>query len=93
MLSTDCKNQSLRDRVDYKFDCRLQSPEFREPDFFCRLETTNWGVLSFSALRAATLIKKYIETQKDISRKVLKHFLRCARPSLFRKQLRTNEKQ
>ena len=34
MLSTDCKNQSLRDRVDYKFDCRLQSPEFREPDFF-----------------------------------------------------------
>ena len=34
MLSTDCKNQSLRDRVDYKFDCRLQSSEFREPDFF-----------------------------------------------------------
>ena len=33
MLSTDCKNQSLRDRVDYKFDCRLQSSEFREPDF------------------------------------------------------------
>ena len=34
MLSTDCKNQSLRDRVDYKCDCRLQSSEFREPDFF-----------------------------------------------------------
>ena len=34
MLSTDCKNKSLRDRVDYKFDCRLQSSEFREPDFF-----------------------------------------------------------
>ena len=34
MLSTDCKNQSLRDRVDYKFDGRLQSSEFREPDFF-----------------------------------------------------------
>ena len=34
MLSTDCKNQSLRDRVDYRFDCRLQSSEFREPDFF-----------------------------------------------------------
>ena len=28
MLSTDCKNKSLRDRVDYKFDCRLQSSEF-----------------------------------------------------------------
>ena len=34
MLSTDCKNQSLRDRVDYKCDCRLQSSEFRELDFF-----------------------------------------------------------
>ena len=65
MLSTDCKNQSLRDRVDYKFDCRLQSSEFREPDFFCRLETTNWSVLNFSALRAATLIKKYIEIQRN----------------------------
>ena len=26
--------RSLRDRVDYRFDCRLQSSEFREPDFF-----------------------------------------------------------
>ena len=92
MLSTDCKNQSLRDRVDYKFDCRLQSSEFREPDFFCRLETTNWSVLNFSALRAAIFIEKYIEIQMDIGRKVLKKFLRCARSRLFRKQLRTNEK-
>ena len=76
MLSTDCKNQSLRDRVDYKFDCRLQSSEFREPDFFCRLETTNCSVLNFSALRAATFIKKYMEIQKNIGRKVLKIF--CA---------------
>ena len=72
MLSTDCKNQSLRDRVDYKCDCRLQSSEFREPDFFCRLETTNWSVLNFSALHAATVIKKFIEIQKNIGRKVLK---------------------
>ena len=93
MLSTDCKNQSLRDRVDYKFDCRLQSSEFREPDFFCRLETTNCSVLNFSALRAATFIKKYIEIQNNIGRKVLNNFLRCARPCLFRKQLKTNEKQ
>ena len=28
LLSTDCKNQRLRDRVDYKFDYRLQKPEF-----------------------------------------------------------------
>ena len=93
MLSTDCKNQSLRDRVDYKFDCRLQSSEFREPDFFCRLETTNWSVLNFSALRAATFIKKYMEIKKNIGRKVSKKFLRCARTCLLRKQLRTNEKQ
>ena len=65
MLSTDWKNQSLRDRVDYKFDCRLQSSEFRDLAFFCRLETTNWSVLNFSALRAATFIEKYIEIQMD----------------------------
>ena len=76
MLSTDYKNQSSRDRVDYKFDCRPQSLEFREPEFFCRLETTNCSVLNFSALRAATFIKKYIEMQKNIGRKVLKFF--CA---------------
>ena len=49
--------------------------------------------MNFSALRAATFIAKYIEIQMDIGRKVLKKFLRCARPRLFRKQLKTNEKQ
>ena len=38
----------------------------------CRLETTNCSVLKFSALRAATFIKEYIEIQKNTGRQVLK---------------------
>ena len=41
MLSPDCKNQSLRDRVDYKVQ------NFENQTFFCRLETTNCSVLDF----------------------------------------------
>ena len=29
MFSTGCKNQSLRDRVDYKFDYRVQTTKIR----------------------------------------------------------------
>ena len=60
MLSTDCKNKLVRDRFDYKnlVDCKVQN--FENLNFCCRLETTNWSVLNFPALRAATFIKKYI---------------------------------
>ena len=70
------------------FHARVPQVDLRES-----FQKKNYSVLNFSALRAATLIKNYIETQNNIGRKVLNNFLRCARPFLFRKQLKTNEKQ
>ena len=76
MFSTDYKNQSLRDRVDYKFDCRVNVDykhqnfeNLNEPDFFCcRLETTNCSVSDFSALRAAIFI-----FEQEIRRNAIKY--------------------
>ena len=33
-LATDCKNRNLRDRLDYKFDYKLQNSDCSEPGFF-----------------------------------------------------------
>ena len=51
--------QTTSSIVDYKVQ------NFENLTFFCRLDTTNWSVLNFSALRAATFIEKYIEIQMD----------------------------
>ena len=63
LLSTDCKNKRVRDRFDYKNLVDYKVQNFENLTFCRRLETTNWSVLNFSALRAVTFIKKYIEIQ------------------------------
>ena len=73
--------------MDYKVQ------NFENLTFLCRLETTNWSVLNFSALRAATFIKKYMKIQKNIGRKVLKIFCAARGHVYLEKQLRTNENQ
>ena len=76
LLSTDCKNKRVRDRFDYKNLVDYKVQNFENLTFCRRLDTTNWSVLIFSALRAATFIKKYMEIQKNIGREVLNIF--CA---------------
>ena len=63
MLSTDYKNKRVRDRFDYKNLVDYKVQNFENLTFCRRLETTNCSVLKFSALRAASFIKKYIEIQ------------------------------